>query len=64
VPGRSRRDHLRLIEIDGGINTGTAPSAIEAGIDVLVSGTAVFETRRDLPGHSYASAIAGLRGGK
>ncbi len=53
-----------LIEIDGGINNKTAPSAIEAGIDVLVSGTAVFETRRDLPGHSYASAIAGLRGGK
>ena len=53
-----------LIEIDGGINNKTAPSAIEAGIDVLVSGTAVFETRRDLPGHLYASAIAGLRGGK
>lgn len=53
-----------LIEIDGGINNKTAPSAIEAGIDVLVSGTAIFETRRDLPGHLYAAAIASLRGGK
>lgn len=31
-----------LIEIDGGIDTRTAPLAIAAGVDVLVAGTAVF----------------------
>jgi len=30
------------IEIDGGINTETAPLAIEAGANVLVAGTAIF----------------------
>lgn len=53
-----------LIEIDGGITTETAPLAIEAGVDVLVSGTAVFKTQGDSSSPSYASAIAGLRGKK
>ncbi len=30
------------IEIDGGINKETAPLAIEAGVDILVAGSAVF----------------------
>jgi ribulose-phosphate 3-epimerase len=30
------------LEIDGGINTETAPSAAEAGADILVAGSAVF----------------------
>ena len=30
------------IEIDGGINVHTAPSAAEAGVDILVAGSAVF----------------------
>ncbi len=30
------------IEIDGGINSETAPQAIQAGVDVLVAGSAVF----------------------
>jgi ribulose-phosphate 3-epimerase len=30
------------IEIDGGINVDTAPSAAEAGVDILVAGSAVF----------------------
>jgi ribulose-phosphate 3-epimerase len=53
-----------LLEIDGGINAETAPLAIEAGIDILVTGTAVFGTPGNSSGHSYASAIAGLRGKK
>ena len=32
-----------LIEVDGGINRATARSAIEAGADVIVAGSAVFE---------------------
>lgn len=50
-----------LIEIDGGVTIETAPLAIEAGVDVLVSGTAIFKRRNNLPGQSYASVIARLR---
>ena len=46
------------LEVDGGIDTRTAPSAIAAGADVLVAGTATF---RGGPDH-YASNIAALRG--
>lgn len=43
------------IEIDGGINADTAPEAIEAGVDVLVAGTAVFGCE------DRAAAIGALR---
>ena len=43
------------IEIDGGINAHTIPSAIEAGADVMVAGSAIFG-RRD-----YAEAVTALR---
>jgi len=43
------------IEVDGGINTDTAPRVIEAGADVLVAGSAIFKTE------DYARAIATLR---
>jgi ribulose-phosphate 3-epimerase len=42
------------IEIDGGIDAGTAPEVVEAGANVLVAGTAIF-------GHSEGIA-AGIRG--
>ena len=45
------------IQVDGGIDAGTAPRAIAAGADALVAGTAVFGR-----GPDYASAIAALRG--
>jgi ribulose-phosphate 3-epimerase len=45
-----------LIEIDGGIDEKTAPLALEAGVDVLVAGTAVFG-RPD-----WGKAIEALRG--
>lgn len=44
------------IEIDGGINPKTAPGAVAAGADVLVVGSAIFNTRA-----SVADNIAGLR---
>lgn len=46
------------LEVDGGIDTATAPLAIAAGADVLVAGSASF---RGGAGH-YAANIAGLRG--
>lgn len=46
-----------LIEVDGGINRDTARSAIEAGADVIVAGSAVFESS------DPAREVAFLRGG-
>ena len=43
------------IQVDGGINTETAPLALEAGANVLVAGSAIFN--RD----DYAAAIQALR---
>ena len=41
---RMRRSggHQFLIEVDGGINRGTVQSALNAGADVIVAGSAVF----------------------
>jgi len=44
------------IEVDGGINAGTAKSSIENGADVLVAGTSIFRAP------DYATAIRELRG--
>jgi ribulose-phosphate 3-epimerase len=33
------------IEVDGGINVKTAPSVVEAGANVLVAGSAVFDSK-------------------
>ena len=44
------------IEVDGGINAETAPLCIEAGVDVLVAGSAVFGK------DDYKKAIDSLRG--
>ena len=46
-----------MLEVDGGINEETAKLAIEAGADVLVAGTAIFNGPDD-----YARNIARLRG--
>ena len=45
------------LEVDGGINTETAPQAIAAGADLLVAGTASFTGGPS----SYADNIRGLR---
>jgi ribulose-phosphate 3-epimerase len=47
------------VEVDGGIDTETAPLAISAGATALVAGTAAF---RGGPG-AYADNIKALRGG-
>jgi len=46
------------LEVDGGIDAGTAPLAIAAGADVLVAGTATFKGGPD----AYAGNIRRLRG--
>lgn len=52
----NRGGHTTLIQVDGGINPETAKLVRDAGVDVIVAGTAVF--RADDP----AQAIAALRG--
>ena len=46
------------LEVDGGVNGSTAPLALEAGADVLVAGTAVFNGGPE----RYADNFRGLRG--
>ena len=46
------------LEVDGGINGRTAPLALEAGADVLVAGTAIFDGGPE----NYADNIRALRG--
>ena len=43
------------LEVDGGVNAETAPAVIEAGANVLVAGSAVFN------GSDYRATIAALR---
>jgi ribulose-phosphate 3-epimerase len=46
---RQRLDRLGLkaeLEVDGGINTKTAPQVVESGATVLVAGTAIFDEPR------------------
>jgi ribulose-phosphate 3-epimerase len=45
-----------VVEVDGGIDPETAPSAVTAGADVLVAGTAIFNE-----GETVAVAIDRLR---
>ena len=40
---RSERSSSALLEVDGGINSATAPLAVRAGADVFVSASAVFK---------------------
>jgi len=52
---RSLNDKID-IEVDGGINPGTANLSIENGANVLVAGTSIFHSK------DYAKAIRELRG--
>jgi len=48
------------LEVDGGIDTETAPRAVAAGANVLVAGTATFRGGAE----RYADNIRALRGGR
>jgi len=59
IRARRMREQLKasfLIEVDGGIKAFNAAQAVAAGADVLVAGSAVFESQ------DYAAAIRALRG--
>jgi ribulose-phosphate 3-epimerase len=51
-----RRNLKAELEVDGGINTETAPRVVKAGANVLVAGAAIFKSR-----DSIAKAIKKLR---
>jgi ribulose-phosphate 3-epimerase len=44
------------LEVDGGINTSTAPQAVRAGANVLIAGNGIFN-----PNHSIQAGIEALR---
>ncbi len=46
-----------LLEVDGGIKVDNAGEIVNAGADILVAGSAIFET----PGRDYRTVIARLR---
>ncbi len=50
------------LEVDGGISAQTAPKVVRAGADVLVAGSAVFNSRESV-GESMERLRASLRGG-
>ena len=52
---RSERGLNFLMEVDGGVNESTASKLIQAGVDVLVAGNAIFKT------NDYKKAIATIR---
>ncbi len=56
---RDDRGYSFHIQVDGGINEETAPRAIEAGANVLVSGSSFFEAAD--PG-SYLKSLTGATG--
>jgi ribulose-phosphate 3-epimerase len=53
---RSEAGARFLIEVDGGIKPHNAAEALASGADVLVAGSAVFESK------DYAATIRALRG--
>jgi ribulose-phosphate 3-epimerase len=49
------------IEVDGGIAHDTVASVVQAGADMLVAGSAIFESRQSEPGTTEANAEDFLR---
>ena len=52
---RSKNSYNFLIEVDGGVNQENSGSLINAGVDVLVAGNAIFKSE------DYKAAVEGLR---
>ena len=60
IASRIAKENLDVIvEVDGGVDVGTTPQAINAGATALVAGTAAFKGGAA----HYAANIAALRGG-
>lgn len=43
------------VEVDGGVNSNTVNRVLSAGADIIVAGSAIFES------NDYAKSIASLR---
>lgn len=56
----SSRKLETLIEVDGGINERTAQDVVDAGADILVAGSAIYEA----PDYKVINVIEALRGEK
>ena len=52
-----RSNSPALLEVDGGVKPDNAKAILAAGAEVLVAGSAIFETQ------DYAAAISALRAG-
>jgi ribulose-phosphate 3-epimerase len=52
-------EHVAL-EVDGGVHTGTARSCVEAGANLLVTGSAVFGTEDPAGAYTAMAAAAGV----
>jgi ribulose-phosphate 3-epimerase len=61
---RAERGYRYDIEIDGGIKSDNSREVVEAGVDVLVAGSAIFDggDGRDAPDGGYAGRISAMRG--
>src|ERR1700733_6019411 len=53
-------DHVAL-EVDGGVHAGTAGACVEAGANLLVTGSAVFGTPDPAGAYAAIAAAAGVR---
>ncbi len=49
------QDHPVLIQVDGGVNRNTIDELVDAGVDVFVAGSAVFN------GNDYGAAVGALK---
>ena len=56
---RALPDHVAL-EVDGGVHTGTARSCVEAGANLLVTGSAVFGSDDPAAAYTAMTAAAGV----
>ena len=56
---RALPDHVAL-EVDGGVHEGTARSCVEAGANLLVTGSAVFGTDDPAAAYTAIAAAAGV----
>jgi ribulose-phosphate 3-epimerase len=58
---RELLDDHRAVEVDGGIDAGTARECVQRGANVLVAGTAVFD--RACPGRAYRELVSAAGAG-
>ena len=55
-----RRENRFVIQVDGGIHTGTAQSVREAGADCFVAGSAIFDAKNRATAYRKLAAAIDL----